>query len=150
MIETVKARQVPVGFRDKIQDFENFLCQQEGAKLGDDACPLKHIFADGLYIREITMPANTFLTSKIHKTTHPYFVLSGDVSVITEDGTVRIKAPYSGITQAGTKRALYTHEETVWATVHKTNETDLKKIEAEVIAEDFSELPHKEAVWLGQ
>lgn len=124
--------------RDKICSFEEMLSNHPNAMFGD-CFPLKHTFADGLYIREITMPKGAILTSKIHKTTHPYFVLRGEVSVLTEKGIVRIKAPFSGITLAGTKRVLHVHEETVWVTVHKTDETDLKKIEEEIIAKDFDE-----------
>ena len=124
--------------RDKICSFEGKLSELPGAMFGD-CFPLKHTFATGLYIREITMPKGALLTSKIHKITHPYFVLRGDVSVMTEKGMVRIQAPYSGITLAGTKRILYIHEETVWTTVHKTDETDLEKIEEEIIAKNFDE-----------
>ena len=42
--------------RNKIMEFENRLAKVPGAKSGDDCCPLKHTFADGCYIREITMP----------------------------------------------------------------------------------------------
>jgi len=87
------------------------------------------------------------LTSKIHKITHPYFVLKGDVSVLTEEGVIRIKAPYSGITKAGTKRVLYCHEETVWTTIHITKETNIEKIEEEVIAKTFDDVfPIKEEI----
>lgn len=112
------------------------------AVFGDEACPLKHSFGDGLYIREITMPKGMLLTSKIHKHTHPYFVLKGDVSVLTDEGVVRIKAPFSGMTKPGTKRVLYMHEETVWTTVHlnTNNTTDLKEIEEEVIAKSFEDI----------
>jgi hypothetical protein len=125
----------------KITEYENALTQIPGAKFGDDACPLKHSFGDGLYIREITMPAGMVLTSKIHKTSHPYFIIRGDVTVVSDEGMVRIKAPYWGMTKAGTKRALKIHEETVWITVHATKETDLKQIEAELIADDYESLP---------
>ena len=66
--------------------------------------------------------------------------MSGDVTVITENGRVRIKAPYHGMTEPGTKRALLTHEETVWITVHHTEETELDKIEDELIAKTFDEV----------
>jgi len=126
---------------EKIADFEKFIGQQSDAKFGDDVAPLKHVFCNGLYIREITMAKGMFIVSKIHKTTHPYFVLKGDVSVITEEGLVRIKAPYSGITKAGTQRILYTHEDTVWTTIHKTKLKDLAKIEKKIIAKDYKSLP---------
>ena len=105
-------------------------------------CPLFHKFATGCYIRQITMPKGMLLVSKIHKTKHPYFILKGDVSVLTEQGVVRLTAPYSGITEAGTKRVLYMHETTIWTTVHlnPTNTRDVNVIEKEIIATDFDEL----------
>ncbi len=134
--------------RKAILEFEKGMSKVPGVKFGDDVAPLKHTFTDGLYVREITMPKGMILTSKIHKTNHPYFVLKGDVSVLTEKGVIRIKAPYSGITKAGTKRVLYIHEETVWTTVHVTKETDLKKIEEQIIAKTFAEIPHEETLKL--
>lgn len=84
-------------------------------------CPLIHRYTPGLYIREIFMPAGSIIISKIHKTEHPYIVSKGLVTVITEaDGEIKIKAPFTGITKAGTRRVLYVHEDTVWTTVHTT------------------------------
>ena len=123
----------------KIDEFKNFLCNLDGALIGDSpeylaVCPLKHSFVDGAYVREIFMPAGMFFVTKIHKKTHPYFVLKGKVSVLIDETEI-IEAPFSGITQAGTQRIIYTHEDTVWITVHVTDETDLEKIEAEIITE---------------
>jgi len=106
--------------------------------------PLKHSFGNGCYIREITMPANQIIVSKIHKYTHPYFILKGEVSVLTEDGPVRLKAPYYGMTPAGTQRLLYIHEETVWVTVHVTNKTNVDEAVEDVTAPDFESLPEHE------
>jgi len=130
-----------IEIRNKILIIEEAMRKIPGAFIGDsDNCPLKHTFVDGAYVREIFMPKGMLITSKIHKFKHPYFVLKGDVSVMTEDGPVRIKAPFAGVTPVGTKRLLYTHEDTVWITVHVTKETDLDKIENEVIAKSFKEL----------
>jgi len=127
--------------RDNMLKVESAISQLPGVKFGDDAGPLKHTFADGLYIRQYTGIKDTIAISKLHKTNHPYFVMTGDASVMTEHGTVRIKAPYWGITKAGTKRILYFHEETIFITVHATEETDLEKIEELVIAKSYDELP---------
>ena len=121
------------------------LAGREGAVLGgtpecDALLPLKHTFIDDGYMREIFMPKGMFVVSKIHKRTHPYFIMQGDVSVLTESGVVRIHAPFHGITKAGTKRVLYMHEDTVWITVHPTQETDLGKIEEDIIAKTFDDL----------
>lgn len=103
-------------------------------------CPVTHRFTPGLYTREIFMPAcadGTIVTSKIHKTEHPFAILSGRVSVWQADtGWVHHVAPFIGITKPFTRRVLFVHEDTRWATFHVTNETDLAKIEAELI------LPH--------
>lgn len=132
----------PEELRNKIVDFEEQMKKHlPNVKYGDmEECPLKHTFVDGAYVREIFMPKGTLLTSKIHKKCHPYFVMKGRCSVITENGKEEIEAPYQGITKAGTKRALYIHEDTVWITVHVTKETDLEKIEEEVITKNFDEI----------
>jgi hypothetical protein len=120
---------------------ENQMRTMPGVKIGDsDLCPLKHTFVDGAYVREIFMPKGTLIVSKIHKITHPYFILKGEVSVLTEDGVERIKAPFSGVTKAGTKRVLYIHEDCTWITVHVTQKTDLAQIEGDIIAKDFDEI----------
>lgn len=129
----------PLEIRNRILFSEEVLKTLPNVMIGD-CFPLKHTFVPGMYIRQITMPKGALLTSKIHKTEHPYFILEGDVSVMTEEGVVRIKAPFAGITPAGTKRLLYIHKETVWVTVHHTNKTDLKEIEEEVIAKNFDDL----------
>jgi len=131
-------------FINKTLEIEKAIGQVPGAKFGDDAAPLEHYFADGLYIRKMTAPKGMLNVSKLHKTTHPFFLLEGDVSIQTPGGVIRLKAPHFGITEAGTKRVVYFHEDTVWITVHATKETDLKKIEDELIAKTYDELPEME------
>lgn len=92
-----------------------------------------HHFAPGQYAREIVIPAGTLLTGKKHKTEHLNVVSKGDITVWTEDGMRRIKAPFTFVSKPGTKRVGLAHEETVWITIHATSETDLVKLEAELI-----------------
>ena len=135
----VTENEVSQDFTGKIYKAQSRLLDCGSAYVGeefDKINPSVHTFADGMYIRQITMPAGQIIVSKIHGQTHPYFILKGDVSVMTEDGVKRYKAPYSGITEAGTNRVLYTHEDTVWTTVQRTNETDLDKIEEDVMIKE--------------
>lgn len=130
-------------YREKISRSIGALSSMEGALTGeamDKHCPLEHSFGDGCYVRKIFMPAGTYIISKIHKITHPYFVMCGSALVATEDGVNIIEGPYQGMTPAGTQRALYILSDMVWITVHVTNETDLDKIEEEIIAKDFDEV----------
>lgn len=82
-------------------------------------CRLKHLFTPGLYTRTIHMPANTLVTSFIHRYDHTFVISQGAVSVwIDGTGWVLLKAPHVGITKAGTRRVLWIHEDTVWTTSH--------------------------------
>jgi hypothetical protein len=85
-------------------------------------CPVRHSFYPGLYVREIFMSQNTLITSMKHLTEHPFFVMTGKVSVYSENfGEELIEAPYRGVTLPNTRRVLYIHENCSWITVHRTD-----------------------------
>jgi hypothetical protein len=105
-----------------------------------------HYFADGLYAREIFVPKGVLLTGKIHRTEHLNIISKGDISVVTENGTKRIKAPFTMVSKPGTKRVGYAHEDTVWTTIHATKEVDLEKIELELIAPTFEDFEALQSV----
>ena len=130
-------------YRENITNLANHLIDTNKGYQGKEADaknPLKHTYGDGLYIREIFMPRGEIIISKIHKVAHPFFLLKGKISVLTEDGERLLKAPYYCITPPGTKRILFTHTNSIVVTVHRTFETDLKKIEKEIIAQNFDEV----------
>lgn len=132
-------------FRTQIIELEDRIknIKGKGVIVGDSAiCPLKHSFSDGIYVREITIPAGMLILGKIHKHDHPNFLLKGEVVVITEEGGVEeLKAPCSMISKPGTKRALYAKTELVWTTVHlnPTNTQDLEELEEEIIAPTYED-----------
>jgi hypothetical protein len=109
-----------------------------------EGMPLKHLFAPGAYGRQITVPKDHWVIGKIHKHAHLNFLMQGRVAVLTEDGLMVMQAPFSFVSRPGAKRLVLALEETVWATVHLTSETDLSRIEDEVIAKDYSEVPQIE------
>lgn len=108
--------------------------------LSEPDCPLIHAFAPGAYGRQIFIPKDTLVVGKIHKHAHLNFLMKGKVSVATEEGPVLLEGPLMMVSKAGTKRVVYTHEDTVWATVHLTDKTDLEQIEDEIIAKSYDEL----------
>jgi len=131
-----------VDYRNNVMQLEEKFKNTEGALVGEELDkynPLKHMFCEGFYLREVNAPAGQFLISKIHKFDHPYFLMEGECCVLTEDGPLRIKAPYYGITKAGTKRIVYVNSNIKWVTVHATDSTNLEKIEEEIIAKDFND-----------
>jgi len=82
-------------------------------------CPLVHRFSDGMYIREIFMPKDSIVTSKIHNTNHPYTISKGK-ALVQIDGSewVELQAPYTSITMPGTRRVLFIVEDCIWTTYH--------------------------------
>lgn len=104
------------------------------AKWPQQHLPLHHLMTPGLYVREIFIPKGTLCTSKIHRTTHPFVVSKGIISVWSpESGVVHYSAPFTGVTKPGTRRVLFAHEDTIWSTFHPTTETNLKRIEEQII-----------------
>jgi quercetin dioxygenase-like cupin family protein len=103
----------------------------------DELCPVTHHHAPGLYAREIFIPAGVLIVGKIHKHSHVNTISKGRVIVATEFGTQELVAPVTFVSVPGTKRAVVAQEDTIWTTYHPTEETDLAKIEEEVIAPDF-------------
>lgn len=126
------------GFRDEVMNVQNLVAQFPQVD-----CPLNHHFAPGAYAREILLPAGSFVIGKIHKHAHINVISKGRVTVLTEAGRVDMQAPYTFVSDPGTKRCVYAWEDTVWTTVHVTEETDMERLEAEIIAptyEDYQKL----------
>lgn len=98
-----------------------------------------HHFADGIYGRELFIPAGTVLTGKIHRHSTLNLLIQGDITVTTPEGMRRIQAPAVFVSEPGTKKAGYAHTDTIWVNVHPTKITDLEAIEAKFIVPE--ELP---------
>ena len=131
-------------FRENISDLEKAILESSGGMSGEllnKVNPVKHTFAGGCYVREIYNPANELIVTKIHKKEHPFFLMKGEMSILTEEGIQHIKAPYQGVTKPGTKRAIYTHEECIFITVHATDGTTIEEVEDEVICTKYEDLP---------
>lgn len=105
--------------------------EAEILKLPKAECPVRHIFSDGIYAREMTAQAGTVITGAIHRTRHLNIISKGSITVYNELGDLRhIRAPYAFVSEPGTRRAGFVHEELVWTTIHPTHETDIQKLES--------------------
>jgi hypothetical protein len=102
--------------------------------------PVEHFHAPGLYARQMTIPQGGLIVGKIHRHAHVNTISKGRVWVVTEFGKEELIAPYTFISKPGTKRVVFAQEDTVWTTYHPTEETDLEKIEAHVIAPSYEGL----------
>lgn len=110
----------------------------------------RHHFADGLYIREATLPEGTTAVGHIHAKEHVCIISKGRCLVVTEDGTREIAAPATMIVPAGRKNCVHALTETVWATVHATAATTVEDAERTLILPESVGgvpllLPHEKA-----
>lgn len=98
--------------------------------------PTEHLFLPGLYVRRVLNPAGSLVTTKTHKTEHPFVLLSGVLWVRALDGSVeRMVAPRFGVTPPGTRRVLYAETDVVFLTIHPNPDDgqDLDAIEERLI-----------------
>jgi mannose-6-phosphate isomerase-like protein (cupin superfamily) len=106
-------------------------------------CPLIHRFTDGAYLREILMPAGTFIIGQKHRTRHFNIVLSGKAVVMIDGVIEQIEAPKVFESEPGVRKVLYIVEDMRWATLHVTSERDLEKLEETLIEKSPAFLAHE-------
>ena len=112
---------------------------KELAKNPIDA-PVKHNFSEGVYVREIFMPKGMLIIGKVHKTRHLNILQSGRCTVWTPLRRFQVVGPCTFESFEGEQKIVYMHEDTVWSTVHVTDETDLAKIEDKCVASTVDEV----------
>jgi len=99
----------------------------------------RHYFANGMYGRELMMPAGTLIVGKIHKHEHLAIMVYGDILVYTEaGGKKRLKGYNMMVSPPETKRVVYPFEDTLWITIHldPSNKRDADALEPELITPD--------------
>jgi len=124
-------RSAIVELEARLRDFPQF----------DFDANLTHHFSHGVYSRELFMPAGVVVVGKIHRHTCFNVIQHGRVWVVTEgEGLQELIGPTVWVSSPGTKRAVYVMEDTVWITCHGSHETDLARLEAEVIVPSYAAL----------
>lgn len=111
--------------RDKVLAMEACMRQMPQVEIEP-----RHTFAQGLYAREILIPAGTLLTGKVHRQDDLQILVYGTIDMVTEEGTRRVSGPLSWRGKAGGKQCGLAHTDCLWITVHQTDETDMDLLEA--------------------
>lgn len=122
--------------RDYIANVEEF-CKNSPDQV---EIPVEHHFSKGVYAREIKIPAGSLIIGKIHKFENLNILSSGEILIASIEGIEHVIAPYTKVSNAGTKRMLYAITDCVWTTIHGTDLTDVDAIENVFIAKDYSEI----------
>jgi len=106
-----------------------------------DKFKYKHTFADGVYVREMTIEKGEVIMGAIHKHLHVWFLLSGNISVLSNGELNEYQAPCTVLSEPGVKRVIYGNEESVFTNVHKnpTNTEDIRELEKQIVALNYEE-----------
>lgn len=107
---------------------EEFMLTQEQVP-----CPVIHRFGPGVYMREVKIPAGTMAVGHHQNFEHMNIVLAGRVTILQDDGsTTEVVAPAMYVGKPGRKVG-YVHEDLVWLNIYATTETDIDRLEAQLV-----------------
>lgn len=87
---------------------------------------VKHIQADGVYIKTTFVPKDIKFYTKRTPDAHVAILAHGEILMIeSEDKQTRYRAPANYVIPANTRMAFYTLTDCVFYCVHATDETDI-------------------------
>ena len=143
-------KNITLSKREEIQSLQDMLVSQaDGENIEGDGkniihsknFPLKHTFADGIYIRQMDMKAGSMVVGAIHNHLHAWFLLSGHLAVATEESIEEFVAPCYVLATPGAKRVIYAMEDSIFVNIHKNpkNIKNIKKLEDEIVSLTFKE-----------
>lgn len=111
LIDQVSGLMSSQSVRDSIESLESEL-----KKYPQVDVPFSDHYFGGIYARAVCIPKGTLLTGKIYKDDHFDIMLSGDITVSSDDGVKRLKGFNIFDGKQGKKRAGIAHEDTFWIT----------------------------------
>lgn len=100
---------------------------------------LQEHFIDGVYIRELLIPKEHIVTSRIWKKERLWIIAQGEATFALETGTQRIRAPFTKVIPPFTRAAIYTHADTLWFAVTRAEAMNHEDVEKEVIVDTKDE-----------
>lgn len=137
--------------RKKIIEFEKALISNaDGVNIEGDGkhilteskiAPIKHTFADGVYVRQMDLKKDSVVVGAIHKHLHVWFLLTGHISVATENTVEDYLAPCYVVSTPGVKRVILANEDSIFVNIHKnpSNTEDIDELEKEIVALNYKE-----------
>ena len=143
-------KEITLSKREEIQALQDMLIVKADGKniegegnhiVHSDNFPLKHTFADGVYVRQMGMDKGSSVIGAIHNHEHVWFLLAGHISVATEDVIEDYIAPCYVVSTPGTKRVIHANEDSIFVNIHKnpSNTRDIKELENKIVSRNYEE-----------
>lgn len=92
-----------------------------------------HHFSDGVYARQMTLPAGHFAVTHAHEYDHLSILASGRVLLEVDGLITDLKAPACVTIAAGKHHRITATEDAMWFCIHATDETDPDKLDEVLI-----------------
>ena len=116
---------------EQIERLQGEMMQMPQAELQTE-----HYFSGGMYCRKLTRSAGTLIVGKVHKKDHFFLCAKGEIIAWSEGGMRHLYPGDVICSKPGTKRVTLAVTDAIGITFHKTNKTNLDKIEKELIEPD--------------
>ena len=117
--------------REQIDRLQNAISVMPQAELVTE-----HQFSPGMYMRKLYRPAGTLIVGKVHKHPHFFLCVKGEIIAWSENGMKKLQAGDVVECKPGTKRVTLATQDSIGVTIHKTEETELDRIELELVEPD--------------
>lgn len=102
--------------------------------------PVRHIFAGGIYAREMSAPKDSVFTGKIHKTQHIAMLVSGTMAISDGENSAVYEGPYTFVSEPGVKRAGVALTDCIFTTFHPVGDMkDVGEIEKLLVCDSINE-----------
>ena len=98
--------------------------------------PITHNFADQIYLRQMNMSKDQLVVGAFHNHKHIWFLMTGRVSIKSDEKIVEHVAPCYTVSEPGTQRFIYAHEDSIFINIHKNpnNTTNIKELEKTIVS----------------
>ena len=120
---------------------------------GNDICetsevPIKHSFADQIYIRQMNLKKGHIIVGAVHNHLHAWFLLTGNVIINNNGKIIEHIAPCYTVSQPGSQRLIYALEDSIFVNVHKnpTNTENIKELEKEIVSITIKDYNKKNSI----
>lgn len=92
-----------------------------------------HHFSDGLYAKQMHIPAGHVAGTHSHSYSHLSVLAKGDVVVVVGDDYFEYSAPACIHIRANAEHKIFAKTDATWFCIHATDETDVEKIDEVLI-----------------
>jgi len=125
--------QLPIPTRGQVDEFQSQVIMLPPV----DNMHTEHHLHGGVYSRKVFIPKGTVVIGAVHKTTHIFICISGEIKVWSTEAPVCVMTS-GDITESlpGVKRVVFTLEDTVIMTVHRVEALTMDEIEDEIVEPD--------------